>query len=104
MTVREEDVHDRNPVRQGHVSAYLFTPSAVACESLASPLCLLTELTHGRFASNLCPCLRLSVCLFLSPFVSITTLRVTYGCGLDGLRDAPPAPPLDPTTPPLPWP
>ena len=24
MTVREEDVHDRDPVHQGHVSAYLF--------------------------------------------------------------------------------
>ena len=35
MTVREEDVHDRDPVRQGHVSAFLFTPSAVARESLA---------------------------------------------------------------------
>ena len=30
MTVREEDVHDRDPVRQGHVSAFLFTPSKVA--------------------------------------------------------------------------
>ena len=46
MTVREEDAHDRDPVYQGHVSAYLFTPSAVACESLASPLCLLTALTQ----------------------------------------------------------
>ena len=40
MTVREEDVHDRNPVRQGHVSAFLFTPSAVARDSFASQLCL----------------------------------------------------------------
>ena len=47
MTVREDD---RDPVYQGHVSAYLFTPSAVACESSASPLCLLTALTLGRFA------------------------------------------------------
>ena len=46
----EEDVHDRHPVYQGHVSANLFTPSADACESLASLLCLLTALTHGCFA------------------------------------------------------
>ena len=38
MIVREEDVRDRDPVHQGHVSAYLFTPSAIACESLASQL------------------------------------------------------------------
>ena len=40
MSVREEDVHDRDPVRQGHVSASLFTPSSVACESFAGQLCL----------------------------------------------------------------
>ena len=57
MTVREGDVHDRDPVRQGHVSAYLFTPSAAACESLASPLCSPTALTLGHFASSLCLCL-----------------------------------------------
>ena len=56
MTVREEDVHDRHPVRQGHVSAFPFTPSAVARESFASQLCLPAALTHGRFASSLCPC------------------------------------------------
>ena len=56
MTVREEDVHDRDPVRQGHVSAFLFTPSAVACDSFASQLCLPTALTLGRFASSPCPC------------------------------------------------
>ena len=39
MTVREEDVYDRDPAHQGHVSALLFTPSAVACESLAGHLC-----------------------------------------------------------------
>ena len=38
-TVREEDVHDRDPVRQSHVSAFLFTPPTIACESLASQLC-----------------------------------------------------------------
>ena len=38
-TVCEDDVHDRDPAYQGHVSAYLFTPSAVTCESSASQLC-----------------------------------------------------------------
>ena len=57
MTVREEDVHDLDPVRQGHVSAFPFAPSAVARESFASQLCLPTALTHGRFASSLCLCL-----------------------------------------------
>ena len=67
MTVREEDVHDRDPVRQGHVSAFLFTPSAVARESFASQLCLPTTLTHGRFASSL---LSLSLFSFLFSFLS----------------------------------
>ena len=57
MTVREEDVHDHDPVRQGHVSASPFTPFAVARESFAGQLCLLSALTHGRFASSLCLCL-----------------------------------------------
>ena len=57
MTVREGDVHDCDPVRQGHVSAFPFTPSAVARESFASQLCLLTVLTLGRFAASLCLCL-----------------------------------------------
>ena len=70
MTVREEDVHDRDPVRQGHVSAFLFTPSSAACESLACQLCLLSALTLGRFASSLCLCLLFSFffCFFLSFF------------------------------------
>ena len=68
MTVREEDVHDRDPVRQGHVSAFLFTPSAVSPESFASQLCLPTTLTLGRFASSLSLGLvvSLSLCLFVS--------------------------------------
>ena len=70
MTVHEEDVHDRDPVRQGPVSASPFTPSAVACESLAS-LCLPTALTHGRFASSLCLCLCLCLCLFLCLFLCL---------------------------------
>ena len=65
MKVREEDVHDRDPVRQGHVSAFLFTSFAVTCESLASQLCLPTALTHGRFASSLC----LSVCRYVCMLV-----------------------------------
>ena len=36
MTVREEDVHDRDPVRQGHVKVFPFTPFAVASGSFAS--------------------------------------------------------------------
>ena len=38
-TVCEDDVHDRDPAYQSHVSAYLFTPSSVTCESRASQLC-----------------------------------------------------------------
>ena len=57
MTVREEDVHDCDPVRQGHVSAFLVTSSEFARESLASQLCLPTALAHGRFASSICLCL-----------------------------------------------
>ena len=57
MTIREENVHDRDPVRQGHVSAFLFAPFAIASESFAGPLGLPTALTHGRFASSLCLCL-----------------------------------------------
>ena len=57
MTVREEDAHDCDPVGQGHMSAFLFTPSAVARESFASQLFLPTALMHGRFASCLCLCL-----------------------------------------------
>ena len=56
MTVCEEDVHDRDPVRQGHVSAFPFTPFAIASESFAGQLCLLSALTLGRFASSLCLC------------------------------------------------
>ena len=74
MTVREEDVHDRDPVSQSHVSAFLFTPSAVTCESLASQLCLLTALTLGRFASTL------SLSLCLSPSLPLLFLgaRVVF--------------------------
>ena len=62
MTIREENVHDRDSDRQGHVSAFPFTPFAIASESLASQLCLPTALTHGRFASSLCLCLCLCLC------------------------------------------
>ena len=57
MTIREENVHVRDPVHQGHVSVSYFTPFAFARESFASQLCLPTALTHGRFASSLCLCL-----------------------------------------------
>ena len=37
MTVREEDVHDRDPVRQGHVSAFLsHLPGLPVSHSLVS--------------------------------------------------------------------
>ena len=39
------DVNDRAPVHQGHVSVPSFTPVAVARESFACQLCLLTALT-----------------------------------------------------------
>ena len=69
---RRHHKHDRTrrrrtwspPCPSSHVSAFLFTLSAVARESLASQLCLPTALTHGRFASSLC------LCLFLFLFVS----------------------------------
>ena len=63
MTVREGDVHDCDPVRQGHVSAFLVTSSEFARESLASQFCSPTALTHGRFATSLCLCLCLCLCL-----------------------------------------
>ena len=66
MTIREENVQDRDPVRQGHVSAFPFTPFAIASESFASQLCLPTALTHGRVASSLCLCLCFCLCLCLS--------------------------------------
>ena len=62
-----DDVHDCDPVHQGHVSVSPFTPFAVARESFASQLCLLTALTHGRFASSLCLCLCICLCLQLAP-------------------------------------
>ena len=45
-----DDVHDRAPVRQGHVIVSPFTPFEVACEPFDSQRCLLSALTHGRFA------------------------------------------------------
>ena len=50
MTVREEDVHDRDPVRQGHVSAFPFAPFAIAREFFANQCVYPPALTHGRFA------------------------------------------------------
>ena len=51
-----DDVHDRAPVRQGHVSVSPFTPFEVACEPFVGQLCLLSALTQGRYASSLCLC------------------------------------------------
>ena len=76
MTVREEDVNDRDPVRQGHVSAFLFTPSAVARESFAGQLCLPTASTLGRFGSSLCLSLSVSVCLCLCLCLWLKSLSV----------------------------
>ena len=78
MTVREEDAHDRDPVRQGQVSAFPFTSFVVASESFASQLCLPTALTHGRFASSLCLCL----CLFLFLFLFLPLKLGAIGSGL----------------------
>ena len=57
VTVREGDVHDCDPVRQGHVSAFLVTSSEFARESLASQFCSPTVSTLGRLAASLCDCL-----------------------------------------------
>ena len=67
MTVREEDVHDCDSVRQGHVSAFLVTSSEFARKSLASQLCLPTALAHGRFCFKY---LSLSLSLSLSDELS----------------------------------
>ena len=81
MTVRGEDVHDRDPVRQGHVSAFLFTPSAVARESVAGQLCLPTALTLGRFASSLCLSLSLCPCLRVMLLCVVAVLCCVCRCG-----------------------
>ena len=75
MTVREGDVHDCDPVRQGHVSAFLVTSSEFARESLASQFCSPTALTLGRFAASLClsvcVCVSVSVCCVLCVVVVV---------------------------------
>ena len=71
-----DDVHDRDPVHQGHVSVSSFTPFAVARESFASQLSLLTALTHGRFASSLCLCLCLSCSVLFCLFSFLSFLSV----------------------------
>ena len=76
MNVCGDDVHDRAPVRQGHVSVYPFTPFEVACEPFASQLCLLSALTQGRFASSL----SLSLCLCLCLCLCTTSFHLTSGC------------------------
>ena len=76
MTVREEDVHDCDPVRQGHVSALLVTSSEFARESLAGQFCSPTALTLGRFATSLSLSLSLSLCLSVFVCVSLLSLCV----------------------------
>ena len=63
MNVCRDDVHDRAPVRQGHVSVSPFTLFEVACEHFLSLLFPLSPLTRGRFDSSLCLCLCLCFCL-----------------------------------------
>ena len=64
MNVCGDDVHDRAPVCQGHVSVSPFTPFEVAYEPFASQLCLLFALTQGHSASSLCLCLCFCLCLW----------------------------------------
>ena len=71
MTVREEDVHDCDPVRQGHASAFLVASSEFARESLAGQFCSPTALTLGRFATSLCLCLSASLSLCFSVSLSL---------------------------------
>ena len=77
MTIREENVHDRDPVRPGHVSAFPFTPLAVASESFASQLCLPTAWTFcfNSLSPSLSLSLSLSLCLSLSLRVREGTLK-----------------------------
>ena len=49
-----DDVHDRAPVHQGHVSVSFLTLLRLPVSILLVSCSLLT---HGRFASNLCLCL-----------------------------------------------
>ena len=78
MTVREEDVHDRDPVRQGHVSAFLFALSAVALSSFAGQLCLPTALTLGTFCcKSLSLSLSLSLCRNTALRLEISASQVT---------------------------
>ena len=97
MNACGDDVDDRAPVRQGHVSVSPSTPFEVACEPFASQLCLLSALTQGRFASSLClclclcHCLCLCLCLCLCPSVSLSvSLSVVFGvrCSVLGLRSS----------------
>ena len=89
MTVREGDVHDCDPVRQGHVSAFLVTSSEFARESPASQFCSPTALTLGRFAASLCSlsisssvfcCLSLVVMVFLVVFCCLCCFLLFFCC------------------------
>ena len=67
-----KDVHDRDPVGQGHVSAFLFTPSVCARESFAGQLCF----THCIDAWTFC-FKSLSLCLCFC--VSVRKSQLTVG-------------------------
>ena len=83
-----DDVHDRAPVHQGHVSVSLFhTFCCSPCrEPFASQLCLLSVLTQGRFASCPCPCPCLCLCLCVTP--SLLSMHHAPGCKYRPSRNA----------------
>ena len=91
MTVREGDVHDCDPVRQGHVSAFLVTSSEFARVSLACQFCSPTALTLGRFAASLPLSLPLPVSLpppsplSLLPSLSLSPLSPSLPLSLSSL-------------------
>ena len=73
--VCRDDVHDRAPVHQGHVSVPFSHSSEVACEPFASVLFLITASTHGRCASSLC---LLSFVFCLLSFVFCLSLSLSF--------------------------
>ena len=90
MTVREEDVHDCDPVRQGHESALLVTSSEFARESLAGQvlfthridawtLCYKSVSLAVSLSVSLCLCVCLSL---VSVCVSLSLLCVSLSLSL----------------------
>ena len=80
MTIREENVHDRDPDCQGHVSAFPFTPFAIASESLAgqlSPHCIdAWTFCFKSVSVSVCVCLSVCVSVCLSVSAGHSTLHV----------------------------